>query len=170
MLDNTIVVVTSDHGEEFGEHGLFTHGHSLNDEVLHVPPMLYYPDRFAGGVTTDDWVSIRDIPATILDLVGVPRGTLPGNSLLAHVGTPLAGEVVDTIEAAVSYSPGNPLNYPVSQGDMVALLADPWKLVFSSSGDTALFNLREDPDETTDLWDAAKAARVRTMLKAALNH
>jgi arylsulfatase A-like enzyme len=85
VLDNTIVVVTSDHGEQFGEHGLNLHGNSLYRQVLHVPFVLVYPPRVPAAVRVRAPVTMRDLPATLLDLAGVapgPRG-MPGTSLTA---------------------------------------------------------------------------------------
>ena len=86
LLDNTIVILTSDHGEEFGEHGAALVGHmkSLYSGVLHVPLVVVAPGRVAAGVRRQDVVSIRDIPATVLDLAGVPNTkSFPGTSLRA---------------------------------------------------------------------------------------
>jgi arylsulfatase A-like enzyme len=79
-LANTLVIVTSDHGEEFMEHGVMTHGNSLYAPALHVPLLLALPGRVPEGRRFDAPVSIRDLPATVCDLVGV-RADFPGESL-----------------------------------------------------------------------------------------
>jgi arylsulfatase A-like enzyme len=76
LLDSTIVVVLSDHGEEFGEHGLLGHGAGIHEEVLHVPLMLRGPGIPAGR-RVDARVSHLDFLPTILELAGVP-GEPPG--------------------------------------------------------------------------------------------
>jgi arylsulfatase A-like enzyme len=82
MLDNTIVIVTSDHGEQFGERDFFLHGNSLYMPVLHVPMMVWFGDRVPAGARVAAPVSIRDIPATVVSLAGLPEGsTFPGTSL-----------------------------------------------------------------------------------------
>jgi len=83
VLDRTIVVVTSDHGEQFGEHGLRGHANSLYLPVLEVPLMLRYPARVPAGRRVTQAVSLRDLPATILDLAGAGgvAPLLPGTSL-----------------------------------------------------------------------------------------
>ncbi len=105
MLDNTLVIITSDHGEQFGERGLFVHGNSLYEPVMSVPLLLAFPSRLPAGVTVDDRINTRDLPATILDLVGDPaRDSFPGQSLSRYwtpgqpvpVPTPLFFEVVTT--------------------------------------------------------------------------
>lgn len=82
LLENTIVVVTADHGEEFGEQKIFGHGNSLFAPSLHIPLVISFPGRIPGGQRVSQAVSIRDVPATILDLVD-RGGQMPGVSLRA---------------------------------------------------------------------------------------
>ena len=85
LLQNTVVVVTADHGEEFGEHGGFGHGQRLNSEVVRVPLMIVAPGSVPPGKIVADPVSLRDLPATILDLVGLSADSpFPGRSLARH--------------------------------------------------------------------------------------
>ncbi len=81
-LDNTIIVVTSDHGESFGERGEFIHGTSLHSELLHVPLILSWPGKIPAGVRIAQPVSNAAIPATVMNLI-VPDGQndFPGPSL-----------------------------------------------------------------------------------------
>ena len=79
-LANTLVIVTSDHGEEFMEHGVMTHANSLYSPALHVPLLLALPGRVPEGARIQAPVSIRDLPATICDLLGV-RASFPGESI-----------------------------------------------------------------------------------------
>ncbi len=83
VLDNTVVIITSDHGELLGEHGLYGHSTSLYIEALRVPLLIRFPARAPQGVRVQQTISLRDIPPTVLDLV---RGTksedpFPGKSL-----------------------------------------------------------------------------------------
>jgi arylsulfatase A-like enzyme len=71
VLDDTIVVIFSDHGEEIGEHGAFGHGTHLHGEIVGIPLIARYPHRIEGGGVIDAPASITDIPATILDLAGL---------------------------------------------------------------------------------------------------
>src|SRR4029434_6029700 len=70
LLANTLVVVTSDHGDEFAEHGLVDHGNTLYRASLHVPLVLHFPGRVPGGRRVMQPVSLRNLAATVLDLVG----------------------------------------------------------------------------------------------------
>jgi arylsulfatase A-like enzyme len=68
QLENTIIILLADHGEEFWEHGGFAHGHSLYNEVLHVPLMIRYPHRL-DPKRIDAAVSLKDVYPTVLHLL-----------------------------------------------------------------------------------------------------
>jgi arylsulfatase A-like enzyme len=83
-LDDALVVITSDHGEEFFEHGHFGHRLHLHDEVLKVPLAIVPPARLRGGLRGEyeGQVSLSDILPTILDFAGMdPPGSVYGRSL-----------------------------------------------------------------------------------------
>lgn len=71
LLDNALVIVTSDHGDMFGEHGKWTHGNGLYEDVLRVPLLMCYPGAIPKGVTIDAPVQNMDILPTILDWLGL---------------------------------------------------------------------------------------------------
>jgi arylsulfatase A-like enzyme len=72
LRERTLLVITSDHGEEFGEHGQMTHGHQLYDEVARVPLVMRLPGALPSGRRVSTAVSLVDIAPTVLDLVGLP--------------------------------------------------------------------------------------------------
>jgi choline-sulfatase len=72
ILDDTVVVVTADHGESLGEHGEATHGLFLYDSTLRVPMIVRYPPRIAAGTKFDGLVSGVDLVPTLLELMGLP--------------------------------------------------------------------------------------------------
>lgn len=97
FLRNTLVVITSDHGEQFGEHGLARHGNSLYRPVLEVPLMIALPGSVPGGARVQDAVSLRDVASTIVDLAGIKLPEpIPGQSLKRY----WSNQTVDTAEAA----------------------------------------------------------------------
>jgi len=82
ILDSTLIVLTADHGEEFMEHGGFEHGHSLYDEVIHVP-LIINGMGFPKGKVNNRTASTMDIFPTLLDFLNIePPGNLNGHSLL----------------------------------------------------------------------------------------
>jgi arylsulfatase A-like enzyme len=192
LLDETIVVVTSDHGEEFLEHGTMSHSNSLYLPSLHVPLVIHAPGRVAAGRVAEP-VSLRDLTATIVELAGAEAHPFPGSSLAqaraaqtdvtdaeagrgatigppasADAGGPSPGE--KPLFAEVSGRTFRPAHYPVSRGDMRSVIVDPHHYIVRGDGVAELYDIRRDPWETTPLaTDAAAevAARLRARLEAA---
>jgi arylsulfatase A-like enzyme len=163
LLANTLVIVTSDHGEEFGEHGLISHGYSLYLPSLRVPLIVVQPGRVPAGRRVAEWVTTRDLAATVLDLVGVDP-TLPGRSLRRCWSE--AGCGADTLHAELRRASGLPAAFPVSQGDLRSALADPWYYIATATADL-LFDLATDSAETRDrARDPSAAAPLEAMRNA----
>lgn len=82
LSDETVVVVTADHGEEFWDHGEFEHGHKLYEELLHVPLLIRAPGRpFEREISR--LVGLVDVMPTLFDLLGVPADSgFQGESLV----------------------------------------------------------------------------------------
>ena len=72
ILDDSLVIISSDHGEEFYEHDRIEHGHSLYPELLHVPLIMRHPSSIQSGIRIPDRVSLNSLTPTIIDLAGVP--------------------------------------------------------------------------------------------------
>lgn len=79
IRDQTMIVVTSDHGEEFGEYGRWGHGVSVNQELVDVPLIVGYSPWTKGGVRVPHAVETLDIYPTLLEAAGVPATTLADN-------------------------------------------------------------------------------------------
>ena len=73
VLDDTLVIVASDHGEHLGDHLLFFHGCSLYRQLVGVPLVIVDPKGVPAGRVVVEPVSLRDIPATVVDLLGLTR-------------------------------------------------------------------------------------------------
>ena len=74
MLEQTWLIIASDHGESFGEHtGVFCHGTSLYQTELHVPLLIIPPGGSKAKQVVKETVSLRDLPATIVDVLGLRR-------------------------------------------------------------------------------------------------
>ncbi|CAG1773180.1 partial Choline-sulfatase, partial [uncultured bacterium] len=82
VLDNSLIIVTSDHGELFGEHGQWTHRNSVYEEALHVPLIMRYTGVISAGLHITEPVQLTDVTPTILDWLSlsIPPG-LDGQSL-----------------------------------------------------------------------------------------
>jgi arylsulfatase A-like enzyme len=151
LYDDTAVVFTADHGEEFGEHGrVGWHSHTLYDELLRVP-LIKYPHSAHGGETVTRQVRSIDIAPTILALLGrrAPDAFL-GSDL-----TPLVLRREEPARPAVSNLDG---------GGVPAIRTLRWKLIGRH-----LFDLATDPGETRDVsGDFPDVAAYLTDRRAAL--
>jgi arylsulfatase A-like enzyme len=140
MWDQMLVVVTSDHGEEFAEHGSLSHT-TLYDEVVRVPLLIKWPDSDRGGVENRMPCSAVDLAPTMLDFAGLPSRDLPGTPLHRRDdGDPV---FVGTIDRAV--------------------VVGGYKAIFSfPEGPSRLFCLADDPGELANLA-ASDPSRLRTL-------
>ena len=159
MFDRTLLIVTSDHGEGLGEHGLFDHGESLYRPEIHVPLMIVLP---AGQRTTGvvrEPVSLRDLPATILDLVGLSAGSpFPGRSLAGLWRHPsLEGDAVANDRVISELPTPNPFNpnrgrSPARRGPLISVAEGEFVYIRNQGdGTEELYHEKEDPDEIHDL-------------------
>lgn len=140
-LKRSLILFTSDHGEEFWEHGSHEHGHSLYREVLHVPLIIVSPQLTAGTRVTQ-YVGIIDIMPTILEVAGLQsrqRLSFEGSSLVTAVSGRSAGRPI--------YSEG--MLYGNTRR---SLITDDFKLIYDRQlCQWSLFNVKVDPGERIDL-------------------
>ena len=148
-LERTAFIVTSDHGEQFGEHGMHGHGVSLYAPVLRVPLVIYAPGRLTGGVRVTQTVSLRDVARTLQDLAGVQADTLPGASLVA-LATDSAAPRSPAI-AQVSKGINQVLDVPIRFGDLTAMLDDTLHVIRDGTGKIEAYAYRTDSAEAHDL-------------------
>jgi arylsulfatase A-like enzyme len=174
-LENTLVIVTSDHGEQLGEHGLIFHANSLYIQLLHVPLLIWFPERVPAGVTVPDYVSLRDLPATVLDLADIrDAGRFPGVSLSRFwqpQAAPAATPPGEALLAEVSKGIRTPAWWPVSKGDMKSLVMEQVHYIRNGDGLEELYDLSSDPFEERDLAGSsegrAEVGRFRLKLETA---
>ena len=128
VLQDTLVIVTSDHGEHLGDHGLFFHGCSLYRQLVHVPLVIVGPGVPAGRAVVDP-VSLRDVPATLIDLLQLgPDAPFPGRSL-ARFWDEGAGRAAAPPSEPLLIQTGKPIYLmnqglePVAKGPMSSVVA-----------------------------------------------
>jgi arylsulfatase A-like enzyme len=150
FADRTVVIVTSDHGEAFAEHGMIRHGFELWEELVRVPLIVRVPGVPPRHVQTRR--SAIDLAPTILDLCGVAVPTANVNDFLS--GTSL---VPDFFAAAGAEPPARPVFIDMAAGpnnaDRQALIVGAKKLVASGGRPLSLYDLKADPGETQDQLD-----------------
>jgi arylsulfatase A-like enzyme len=148
LYENTLIVITSDHGDAFGEHGLLDHfAGFVYQDLVHVPLLVKYPGQHEAK-ESDELVSQVDLMPTVLEAVGVASlGPLQGRSLLQPAGDP--GSVVFSRGTKASLlGPG----IPRLNGLRRAIFSGPWKLITWTAGTPELYDLAADPDEEHDLY------------------
>jgi arylsulfatase A-like enzyme len=171
VLDRTVVIVTADHGEGFGEHDLFDHGESLYRPEIRVPLVIAFPSGEGSGRVIDRFVSLRDIPATIIDLVGRGQGpAFPGRSL-AHLWRspppgPTTGDGDDPVlSELIAPNPSDPSHgrSPAKHGPLISLAEGDFVYIRNQADGTEhLYDEREDPRE---LIDRARAEPARDIVQ-----
>lgn len=137
----TVVLVAADHGEEFGDHDGEGHGHTLYDELLHVPLIFYSPPHFPVGARIEAQVRLVDILPTILDILEIEFDdkTIAGSSLL-----PLIEGTTSDDRPAVS-------EFLVYGGERKSIRTKNHKLVYRPNAGVELYDLSADPDEKIDV-------------------
>jgi arylsulfatase A-like enzyme len=164
--DRTLVVITSDHGEAFAEHGNYLHGNSLYREEIEVPLILLGPGVPA-GTRIPTPVSTAAVAATVADLADGDRGPFPGPSLalLWRAAPPDPPAVL----SEVGVQPWQPPSVPVHHGAIRSLVTDRWHYIEHSRLGVEAYRWREDRDEARDLaaspQDRAEIDAVARRLK-----
>lgn len=128
--EDTVVVVTSDHGEEFFEHGGTCHGYGLYQELIHVPLMIFAPGRLPEGVRIKQPVASIDIYPTLLDILGLEiPSDIRGRSLLPLIEAPQKTTPA-TIYSEQSEDPGGRMMGSGS-GIGMSIIEGRWKFILS---------------------------------------
>ena len=151
LTDNTIIVFTSDHGEEFNDHGSFGHNHTLYKELVHVPLIISGPGIEKGKRITQIVESI-DIFPTIADMLNLPvtELNLEGQSLMPLINDP----------HHAGFGPAVSKDW-----NKIGIRTDAWTY-FSIDDSEYLFNRHTDPGEVTNLIDQRQ--KEASMLKRRL--
>lgn len=143
LYDDSLIILTTDHGEEFWDHGNFEHGHTLYDELINVPLVIKRPGA-AEGAAIDVPLSTGSLAATVLDLAGVPYDSEEFSY----------GSVARLLDAPGEAVQAGPLvsSTLMRYDSLEALVHEDYKYIRSRlTGREQLFDLRNDPGEERDL-------------------
>lgn len=158
LLDDTMVIVTADHGENLGEHGLMDHQYCVYDTLTHVPLVIRHPASFPAGHRESAPVQTLDIFPTIAQIMG--RDTDPalamlqGKSLLPADLAREARPFTVTEYLAPQLHSFRREAVPIDEkftSQLRALRTPTHKYIWSSAGNHELYNLAADPGETRNL-------------------
>lgn len=171
ILDQTFLIVTSDHGESFGNHGLFVHGKSVYRDVIHVPLIVRYPGRIPRELRIDHTVSLQSLPATITELLRLgTKSPFPRPSLIAHlqVGDSDARCDQDVAFAETRRATRRPAFPRGLNGRVRSLASSEWHLILYEEGGVELFHLDRDPLEQHNLAETPEGRQAIGVLQPML--
>ncbi|MCC7010977.1 MAG: sulfatase-like hydrolase/transferase [Planctomycetes bacterium] len=149
LLDDTLVIVTADHGEALGEHGEPTHGVFCYQSTLHVPLFVRYPDGFGAGSSVREPVSLVDLAPTIAEALDLPLGGETDGRSLFRVDAPAArGVYFECYAGFLDYGWSPLAGWRDTLGKYIASPTPEW------------FDLDADPRELRNLLPAREGQRV----------
>ncbi|MFC1890697.1 sulfatase [Thermodesulfobacteriota bacterium] len=163
VLDDALVIIASDHGEEIGDHQEWGHQFALYDTLIRVPLILRLPGVFPEGLRVPEQVALIDILPTMLDLLGEElepsnRPELAGQSLLGYLdGEPSERDIASELARPFLMVRGLSGKYPdVDFGFLMkrmrSIRTPAEKLIWSSDADHELYRFEEDPGEIENLF------------------
>lgn len=138
LYDNMLLIITSDHGDLLGEHGIFGHGKFLFQEELHIPLIVKYPGTEISPKEEDGYIQLVDILPMILNRLNIPFPQDIQGNISPDIKHPIFAEVY-------------PLPAMTPYGEWRALYQGNIKFLWNSKGNTMLFNLENDPAELDNL-------------------
>lgn len=157
ILDDTVIIVASDHGDSLGEHGHLGHRLFLYEQLVHVPLIIRYPARFPPGTRVTGQVQVGDVYPTILELAAAGSAEAAANgfrSLLAAPATELHPFTIAENTAPKS----------LDNMRMRMIRSDRYKYIWKSNQQHELYDLAKDPGEAVNL-EASRADVAHRMLE-----
>ncbi len=174
LLDDTVVIIVADHGENLGDHGLMSHQYCVYDSLIHVPLIIRYPRLFPAGAEVGELVQSLEIFTTILDIVGLDRAEIPndvrGRSLIPEqvASSPMPFAVSEYLTPNLARMRRLFGQYQVERHNrsLRAVRTSEYKAIFSSDDVHELYHLASDPGETQNLApdNPAQLAVMRSLL------
>ena len=147
ILDDTLLVITSDHGDSLGEHDHLGHRMALYEQLVHVPLIVRYPARFAAGARVAQQVQLADLFPTFLELAGAEVSDTAANGFHSLLAPPDPEARPFTVAENTA---------PSSLDNLLARMirTDQYKYIWKSNHQHELYDLCKDPSETANLVGA----------------
>ena len=168
QLENTLIVITGDHGLQMGEHGMHKK-RNFYEQTVKVPFIISLPSRLPKGKVIREQVETIDMMPTLLELIGAdyPK-EIPGNSLMPLIDGKTDSwrpVVFSEIDHARSFYP----ELRVNSGRRIMVRTKDWKMIYFRDSrvedpDGALYDLKNEPNETRNLFEDEAYADVREEL------
>jgi arylsulfatase A-like enzyme len=172
VLKNSIVIITSDHGESLGDHGLSFHGAALYWELVHVPLIISWPGHIPEGVRIDEPVSNAAIANTVVDLVDAKQNPFPGPSLArlwtsAPTNWPNVVSELPQTNTIVASDRAMQDKIPIAtDGWMKSFITPEWQLIIHEKHGSQIYNLKADSREMNDLSRTPQGREAISALRA----
>jgi len=151
LSQNLLVIITADHGESLGEHGLLEHQISLYADQIHVPLIFRMPGRIPAGSRVTAPVGLDQIASTVAGFVGASSHPFPGVPLNRFWEAAAPADHAVVSEVAGGAWPGVPKFWPIYQGALRSLVKDNWHLLLTGKEQVELFDWNSDPHEEHNL-------------------
>lgn len=161
LYDNTLIIITADHGEHFGEHGHYSHVSSLYQPIIHVPLIIKLPGSAAKGDKNNKIVQLIDIFPTILNVAGITseiNDHISGQEIFNCNSTSEDHYVVSEWEGRIPYFILSDLKCDRTDErvsrftkKIYSLIKGNYKYIVCSDGTEEIYNLVDDPEERINL-------------------
>jgi arylsulfatase A-like enzyme len=165
MGDNTIIILTADHGEAFWEHGVDTHGSTVYDEVLKVPLIISWPAMIAGAKSVASQVRLIDLFPTVLEMAGASDACHgEGVSLLPLMEGRQVEAEGKLLPAHIAYADNGMVKPP----RVKCLRTRDYKVIVNrETSEVEIYDLKKDPGETRNLagGDVVGASALLTLME-----
>jgi arylsulfatase A-like enzyme len=168
LTDKTLLVITADHGESLGEHGLLTHGSSLFSGEVRVPLIFAGPAPIQNGVRVTRPVTNAALAATVMDLVGGDPAVFRRMPLRQLWERPEAYPNWEYPMAEIGQVTWAPANAPTRYGSMRAVITPRWHYILHEKRGAELYDRESDPRQQTNLAERPEMQRVVESLRAQL--
>jgi len=164
--DHTLIIITSDHGEQFGEHQLLDHGNSLYMPLLWVPLIIIFPQKIPSGLEISTPVSLINLSATIISLAG---GNIPkdfrGFSFEKY-WTDTGKELPEEMVFSEILAPQN--SREKEHAAMKSIIYKDTHYIWSANSSEELFDLSADPSEYINLLEVPESAELLAQMRVKL--
>lgn len=176
LYDNTLIVITADHGEHFGEHGLYSHVASLYEPILHIPLIIKYPEGFKKQTRISDLVQLIDIYPTLIEACGLDLtflANVQGKSLFKksltqkdhdYIIAEWEGRIPDFVLKRVQ-DPRTDSIVSKFRQTMLMIREGSYKYILNSSGIEELYDLDKDRYEGDNIIETKKDIAASLRLK-----
>lgn len=159
LLEKTLVIIASDHGEEFWEHGWTGHGQSLYAELTHAVLLMSNSKLIPAPARVAEPVQLIDVLPTVLDLLGIkPDGTIQGQSLAPLLRRTAFHRSGAVMSSRFPYFTARSGGLPENLTSTFARIGPEWKLIYRDQAKKAGMNEIELYDRRTDRTDARNVA------------